>query len=296
MAVNSDRIQVGRGVDRIHGKLHVGPDAQVNDKNVIIAPFQPELTDPFLALSEDLFSSPGFEWHPHRGLETVTTVADGVLEHGDNVGHAGALGAGDVQWMTAGRGIIHRELAFRNERAHTLQLWVNLPAELKMVDNRYQDLLAADRPVIEHDGVRIDVIAGRVGDTVGPAKTHWPISGALLTLTPGQRYKHILPGRDRAFLHVLAGIVRIAGRPVAQGQTAWSDPVPGALDSAVDLLAADGDTPATVMVYSGPPIRQPVAMGGPFVMNSPDEIEQAFRDFHSGKFGDIPRQARLRYR
>ena len=94
----------------------------------------------FLVLSEDWFSTPGFEWHPHSGLETVTLVLDGVLEHGDNLGNAGALDTGDIQWMTAGRGIIHRELAFRNERAHTLQLWVNLPGELKMAGTRYQDL------------------------------------------------------------------------------------------------------------------------------------------------------------
>jgi quercetin 2,3-dioxygenase len=100
----------------------------------------PQATDPFLLLSEDWFSTRGFQWHPHRGLETVTLVVDGVLEHGDNLGNAGALDAGGVQWMTAGRGIIHRELAFRNERAHTLQLWVNPPGELKMVDTRYQNL------------------------------------------------------------------------------------------------------------------------------------------------------------
>jgi len=120
-----------RTVDRVEAKTRLGPDAQVDDKAIIIMPNDPRRTDPFLALAEDWFSEPGFEWHPHRGIETVTTVLDGILEHGDNLGNAGALQPGDVQWMTAGRGIIHRELAFRNELAHTLQLWVNLPASKK---------------------------------------------------------------------------------------------------------------------------------------------------------------------
>ena len=154
-----------RTVARVEDKIHFGADSQVDDRNVVITPMNPALTDPFLLLSEDWFSTPGFEWHPHRGLETVTLVLDGVLEHGDNLGNAGALSTGDIQWMTAGRGIIHRELAFRNERAHTLQLWVNLPARLKMAGTRYQDLRAADRPVIDHDGARIDLISGDADGT-----------------------------------------------------------------------------------------------------------------------------------
>jgi hypothetical protein len=287
---------VPRTVARVEAKTHLGPDAQVDDKNLIISPARPELTDPFLALSEDWFSSPGFNWHPHRGLETVTLVVDGVLEHGDNTGNAGALTTGDVQWMTAGRGIIHRELAFRDERAHTLQLWVNLPQQRKLTSTRYQDLLVARRPVIERDGTRIDLIAGRAGGLTGPAVNEWPISGAIITLEPGRRVDHLLPARDRAFCYVLSGQVTIAGRTVAAGQIAWSDPVPGAQTSSIAVETGDGETPSVVMTYSGEPIREPVALGGPFVMNTQAEIAQAFRDFHSGQFGDIPRQARLQYR
>ncbi|MGH3370876.1 MAG: pirin family protein [Nocardioidaceae bacterium] len=135
-----------RGIARVEDRRRLGPDAQVDDKAMVFAAADPALTDPFLFLAEDWFSSPGFEWHPHRGIETVTTVVDGVLEHGDNLGNTGALEPGDVQWMTAGRGIIHRELAYRNEHAHTLQLWLNLPAARKLTDTRYQDLLATGRP------------------------------------------------------------------------------------------------------------------------------------------------------
>lgn len=284
-----------RSVARVEDKIHWGADAQVDDRNVVITPMNPVLTDPFLLLSEDWFSTPGFEWHPHRGLETVTLVLDGVLEHGDNRGNAGALTAGDIQWMTAGRGIIHRELAFRNERAHTLQLWVNLPGTMKMTGTRYQDLRAADRPVIERDGARVDLVSGDVGGTAGPALNNWPVSGALITLEPGRGIEHVLPGRDRAFCYVLSGEVTVAGRAVRAGQVAWSDPVPRAEASVITLRAGDGEQPSTAMVYSGQPIGQPVAMGGPFVMNSKAEITQAFNDFHSGKFGEIPRQSRLKY-
>ncbi len=288
---------VARKVDRVEDKIRFGADSQVDDRNVIIVPNQPLRTDPFLLLSEDWFSSPGFEWHPHRGLETVTLVLGGVLEHGDNLGNHGALDVGDVQWMTAGKGIIHRELAYRNERAHTLQLWVNLPSDKKLVDNRYQDLLAADRPRLERDGVRVDLISGGAGGLTGPALNHWPVSGALITLEPGRDIEHALPASHRAFAYVLSGAVRAAGRPVTAGQIAWFEPVPGAVTSTLHLQADQNrDERSVVIVYSGQPIREHVEFGGPFVMNTKAEIARAFQDFHSGKFGAVPQQARLAYR
>ena len=294
--MNTTDTTARRTVARVADKIHLGGDAQVDDRNVVITPMNPDATDPFLLLSEDWFSTRGFEWHPHRGLETVTLVVDGILEHGDNLGHFGALTVGDVQWMTAGSGIIHRELAFRNERAHTLQLWVNLPSQLKMVDTRYQNLLATERHVVERDGIRIDPISGDVDGATGPALKNWPISGALITLEPNRSLEHLLPGADRAFFYVLSGEVTVAGRRVASGQIAWSDPVPGATASSIALSTGDGNELSIVMTYSGEPIGERVVMGGPFVMNSNAEIEQAFRDFQSGRFGDIPRQARLQYR
>ena len=283
----------GRTVARVEERRRLGPDAQVDDKAIIIVPSDPKRTDPFLALAEDWFSEPGFEWHPHRGIETVTTVLDGVLEHGDNLGNAGALQPGDVQWMTAGRGIIHRELAFKNEFAHTLQLWVNLPARRKLVDTAYQDLRAAHRPVVDQPGVRIDVISGRVGDTNGPARNQHPINGALLTLDPGARLDFEIPSPHRAFLYVIGGSATIGGRPVAAGQVAWSDPAaPGPSALSIDASARESTT--RVMVYSGQPLREQVVFGGPFVMNSRAEIETAYRDFHAGAFGAVPRVPRIK--
>lgn len=313
-----------RTVARVTTKQRLGHDAQVDDKALVIMPADPALTDPFLALSEDWFSEPGFEWHPHRGLETVTTVLDGVLEHGDNIGNAGALHPGDVQWMTAGRGIIHRELAFRNEHVHTLQLWLNLPARSKMVQTRYQDVLAVTRPKLTLPGVVVDVVSGSIGGVVGPSANHWPVQGAVVSLDPGAAYDYPLPASHRAFAYVLSGQVAIASRPVRAGQTAWSDPAarrtPGspaarttlpsrqqgtraaAMAAAADprssvlpLRVSEREEACQVMIYSGAPIGEPVAIGGPFVMNQRTEITQAFADFHAGKFGPVPRQARLKY-
>jgi redox-sensitive bicupin YhaK (pirin superfamily) len=286
-------VTVSRTVDRVEEGLRAGPDAQVDDKRLLILPTDPARTDPFLVLAEDWFSSPGFEWHPHRGLETVTLVVDGVLEHGDSIGNAGALQTGDVQWMTAGRGIIHRELAYRNERAHTLQLWLNLPAGARMVDTRYQDVLAADRPRVTRPGAVIDVVSGTVDGVTGPALNHWPIQGVIVTLEPGAALDLPVPAADRAFTLVLDGRATVAGQPVNAGQLAWSEPATGPGSTLALCAAADTEEPTRFMVYSGPPVREPIVLGGSFVMNHEHEIAQAVRDYRAGLFGPIPRLARL---
>jgi hypothetical protein len=283
-----------RAVDRLETRLRLGGDAQVDDKAMVIAPTNPALTDPFLVLAEDWFSSPGFEWHPHRGIETVTLVVDGALEHGDNIGNAGILEPGDVQWMTAGRGIIHRELACQDEHVHTLQLWVNLPAASKMINTGYQDLRLADRPHIDGPGTRIDVISGRTAGVDGPAANQWPISGAIVTLEPGTEVGYQVPSNQRVLAYVLDGAATIGGSSATAGQVAWSDPLadPNG-DSSLVLRATDPEVVTRILLYGGAPIGEPIAMGGPFVMNSAEEIHTAFDDYHRGAFGDIPRQVRL---
>jgi redox-sensitive bicupin YhaK (pirin superfamily) len=293
----TDTELIARGVDRIFSKRMLGPDAQSDAKAMLISPDNFAATDPFLVLVEDWFSAAGFDWHPHRGIETVTLVLDGVLEHGDSLGNAGALESGDVQWMTAGRGIIHRELAFRNEHAHTLQLWVNLPADKKLVETRYQDLRAASRLAHAEPGVIVRAISGQAGQAAGQAANHHPILGLLVTLDPGATYAQLLPADSRAFAHVLQRSVFIAGKGVHAGQTAWSDPVGGNPGPSSWLLqAADGDEQTRLMLYAGRPLGEPVVAGGPFVMNRHEEITQAYADYRSGKFGQVPRTARLRER
>lgn len=294
--MSESAIVAARTVARVDDKRRLGPDEQVDDKAMVFAPEDLALTDPFLFLTEDWFSTPGFDWHPHRGIETVTTVVGGVLEHGDNLGNVGALEPGDVQWMTAGRGIIHRELAYRDEHAHTLQLWLNLPAARKLTGTRYQDLLTAARPRVTLPGAMLDVISGTVDGTTGPALNHVDVQGVLLTLEPATSLDYPLPAAHRAFVHVLSGRVTAAGRQVTAGQTAWSDPVEAVSgDSVLRLATPDGDGVTRLMAFSGAPLREPVAVGGPFVMNHRTEITQAFRDLHAGTFGEVPRQARLAY-
>lgn len=288
-------LTVRRTLTRIGDRTSLGPDAQVDQKALVFVPTDPALTDPFLALVEDWFSTPGFDWHPHRGLETVTLVLDGVLEHGDNLGHAGALEPGEVQWMTAGRGIIHRELAYRDEHAHTTQLWLNLPAAKKLTDSRYQDLGHAAMPRVRAPGVVLDVHAGTVEGVTGGADTQQPVQGVLVTLDPTASYDLAVPADHRLFAFVLSGGASVGGTALRAGQIGWSDPVAAAGTTTLPLAVPDGEQPARVMVYSGTPLRQPVALGGPFVMTSKPEIAQAFRDFHAGAFGPVPRLARLAY-
>ena len=289
------RLIVERTLDRVADRTHLGPDEQVDDKALVITPNDPALTDPFLLMAEDWFSTPGFEWHPHRGLETVTVVVDGVLEHGDNLGHAGALEPGEVQWMTAGHGIIHRELAYRDEHAHVLQLWLNLPAAKKLTPSRYQDLTRETMARLQTPGVSIDVHAGTVDGVTGGADLHHSVQGVIVTLDPLASYDLSVPAEHRLFAHVLSGSAIVGGRQLKATQVGWSDPSTAPGDTSLRLAAPDGDQPSRIMVYSGTPLRETVAFGGPFVMNDRREILQAFQDFHAGDFGPVPRQARLAY-
>lgn len=285
-----------RTVSRATSSRRLGPDGQVDDKALIFMPDEPALTDPFLVLAEDWFSVPGFDWHPHRGIETVTTVLEGVLEHGDSLGNAGALEPGDVQWMTAGHGIIHRELAYRDEHAHTLQLWLNLPARDKLTQHRYQNLTAAGRPRLERSGAVIDLVSGSVDGVSGPALNHVDVQGAVVTIEPAATLDYPLPAAHRAFVHVLSGSATVAGRALTAGQTAWSDPLAsGDGRSSLLLSTPDGERSTQLMIYSGTPLHEPVAFGGPFVMNCEEEIREAYKDFRSGMFGDVPKLARVKY-
>lgn len=164
------------------------------------------------------------------------------------------------------------------------------------------------RPRLTLPGVVIDVVSGTIAGVSGPAMNHWQVQGAIVSLDPGASARYSLPASHRAFAYVLSGQIGIAGRLVRAGQTAWSDPltrsgpaarsgpaVAQAKDSVLTLSVPERDEPCQVMIYSGQPLREPVAMGGPFVMNSRTEVARAYTDFQAGKFGALPRQARLRY-
>jgi quercetin 2,3-dioxygenase len=258
-----------------------------------------QLCDPFLLIDEmgPVAYGPGEAVgapdHPHRGFETVTYVLDGELEHEDSAGHRGALRAGDVQWMTAGAGIVHSEepsraLRERGGRVHGFQVWVNLPARLKMTTPRYQEIAAAKIPTGETaDGkARVRVIAGEALGARAVIDTHTPIVYQDWSLDAGADVTVPLPRDHQALVYVFQGGARLGGdgKLVTDGQMAILGP-----GESVQLRGAPGG--GRFLLLAGVPLGEPVARYGPFVMNTEDEIEQAVRDYQSGRMGEITRTA-----
>ena len=230
----------------------------------------------------------GVEWHPHRGFETVTLVLEGEVDHEDTAGNGGRIGAGEVQWMTAGSGLLHKEMhspefTRRGGRFHALQLWVNLPARSKMTAPRYQTLAARDIPSIELAGGAgaLRVIAGEFGGAKGPAETFTPVNLFELRLRAGGGLKLDLQEGYSAGLYVVSGRIAVNGEQVAAGELAVLE-----CKGAEANLEAVSD--AVVFVMNGAPINEPVAGYGPFVMNTPQEIQRAFADYQAGRLGKIP--------
>jgi hypothetical protein len=224
----------------------------------------------------------GVGWHPHRGFETVTLVLDGEVDHEDTAGNGGRIGQGEVQWMTAGAGLLHQEMhspqfTRRGGRFQALQLWVNLPAKSKMSPPRYQTLSAASIPVV--DGVR--VIAGEYAGVRGPAQTFTPVNLLDVRLRAGQTLRLNLREGFSAGLYIVSGEVTINGQNAHATELA-------VLDRAGDEVQLDATADAIVFVMSGAPIDEPVVGYGPFVMNTTAEIQQAFADYHAGRLGRIP--------
>jgi redox-sensitive bicupin YhaK (pirin superfamily) len=234
---------------------------------VAFLPDNPELTDPFLMLAEDWVGAEGgFEMHPHRGFETVTLVLEGTEEHRDSTGQSGVLEAGDVQWMTAGRGVLHSEMP--RGGYHALQLWVNLPADDKMRAPRYQNLPRRSIPTLEGDGARVRVIAGVHVDLRGVAETVTPMSALAADLAGGARCER--GSGERAIVYVIAGTLK--GH--VEGTVLYLEP-------GRHSLRAVGET--RLLWLEGRPIGEPVAAHGPFVMNTKEELVAAFRDLRAGR-------------
>ncbi|MGA9747562.1 MAG: pirin family protein [Nocardioides sp.] len=238
----------------------------------------------------------GTPWHPHRGFETVTYIIDGVFDHHDSHGGGGTITDGDTQWMTAGSGLLHIEtppewLVQKGGLFHGVQLWVNLPRDLKLATPRYQDLRAGQLGTLTTDdaGVLVRVIAGDVAGHAGPGSTHTPMAMVHATLAPGARLELPWNVDHNALVYVLSGrgTVGIDRRPLAAGQLAVlgrGDYVAVSAD-----LRQDSHTPELdVLVLGGRPIREPVAWAGPFVMNTKAEVMQAYEDFQKGRMGQIP--------
>ena len=241
--------------------------------------------DPFLMLDE--FGSEkgadyigGFPDHPHRGFETVTYMLDGRMRHGDNHGHSGLLVSGSVQWMTAGRGIVHSEMPEQEDGLmRGFQLWVNLPAKDKMCAPRYQEYAPDEIPVAAPaPGVTVKVIAGEVAGAKGPVGGVATDPTYLdIALEKGASFSHALPKDYNAFAYVFEGAAMIGIKEIETHQLA-------VLSQGERFTVTADDRPARLILVAGRPLREPVAKYGPFVMNTPEEIHQAVADFQSGKF------------
>jgi hypothetical protein len=251
--------------------------------------------DPFLLLDEmgpqdhAPGAAKGAPDHPHRGFETVTYLLEGSFEHADSMGSRGVLNPGDVQWMTAGSGVIHSEMPTepirRNGgRLHGFQLWVNLPAKDKMMRPRYQDVPSARIPVVEQGGVRVKVIAGESMGAKAVIDTRIPILYLHVTLQPRASFETAVPADHNAFVYVFRGRAT-----VAEAARTLEDGDMGVLGQDGDTLRLTnpGDAPMDALVLGAVPLREPVARYGPFVMNTREELVTAFEDYREGRFGKI---------
>ncbi|CAM3942009.1 pirin family protein [Smaragdicoccus niigatensis] len=265
----------------------------------------PAYLDPFIHMDQmgEVDYAPGepkgTPWHPHRGFETVTYMIDGTFEHQDSNGGGGTISNGDTQWMTAGSGILHIEkppesLVQSGGLFHGMQLWVNLPGKDKLIAPRYQDIRGGEVKLLTNNdgGALIRIIAGDVAGHHGPGSTHTPIALSHVTLAPGARLDLPWEPDFNALIYVMAGKGTVGAdqRPIETGQLAVFGPgSTGNVLSATASASQDSHHESLELyILGGRPIREPVAMAGPFVMNTRAEVIQAFEDFQSGRFGRIP--------
>lgn len=279
-----------RTLEHIIESVHASDGAGVKLRRSLGGPHGLRV-DPFLMLDEFSSEHPGdyiagFPSHPHRGFETVTYLLDGHMLHEDHLGHRGDLMTGGVQWMTAGRGIIHSEMPQQeNGRMRGFQLWINLPAREKMKPASYQDLQASEIPVVTlSGGGTAKVIAGTI--EVDGTKTVGPIKGVTtdptyldITLPAGARFVHSIDSEYSAFLYPYEGRVEVGSSGAARTLDSHSA---GILTAGDRIEVTAGPQGTRFLLLSGRPLREPVVQYGPFVMNTRQEIEQAVRDYQSG--------------
>ena len=262
--------------------------------------------DPFLLLDDFRNERPedylaGFPWHPHRGIETITYVLAGTVEHGDSMGHSGTIGAGDVQWMTAGSGIIHQEMPKGDPkgRMHGFQLWANLPSSLKMTKPRYQGILAGEIPLVtDDDGTEVRIVCGSFWGKKGPVEGVAADPIYLdVTVPAGKRKKLPVDVTRHAFAYVFSGAGKFcnASEPLAvpTEPVGWADTTPPTeadnrslvlFDRGDELSVQAGDEGIRFLLVSGRPLEEPVAWYGPIVMNTQEQLREAFKELQDGTF------------
>jgi quercetin 2,3-dioxygenase len=258
--------------------------SNIHTAGPVLAPGPWQDYDPFLLLMEDKFEKGAFDVHPHRGIETITYIIDGRIQHYDNAtGAGGILEKGDLQFMTAGRGVIHNESPLDGEKVHLLQLWVNLPRKYKMVKPRYQNMHAKDMPVRQENGALIRVYSGSSGDIVSNTLNYAPVTFVEMVLEKGASIIQDLPGTYNGYIYVLEGSGTFGENKVEakKGQAMW---LGSSDDSKLSGIHVSANEKLRVILFAGEPLREPVVAYGPFVMNTEEEICQAYRDYHAGKF------------
>ena len=255
--------------------------AGVNLTRIIGSP-ELNMLDPFLLLDEFGSDNPddyiaGFPSHPHRGFETITYMLNGKWQHKDSAGNEGKLGEGSVQWMTAGRGIVHSEMPIQTDGlARGFQLWLNLSKEKKMIEPAYQDIESEQIPIVKEKAGTVKVISGNFHGTVGPGQSHTPVLILDIQLLENSELTIPLTDGWNVFSFIYEGDV-FAGQKLSKGQLVIYEK-----DGDVDFKTKDNK--ARIFFAAGEPLNEPVARGGPFVMNTRGEVLQAFSDFQEGKF------------
>jgi redox-sensitive bicupin YhaK (pirin superfamily) len=279
--MNNEQV-ISRGIRSVRNVVYK-ENSPTHKAGLVIEPGKWEEADPFLLMAEDFFQRGTFGMHPHRGIETVTYIIDGKLEHLDNKTGGGELNPGDVQWMTAGKGIIHTEDPAVGQTVHSLQLWVNLPSDKKMTEPRYQNMLAKNMPVRYEDGATVRIFSGSSKGVSSETKNHVPVTMIEMIVETGATVTQDLPGSYNGFLYVVEGIGTFGRENTKgkKGQVLWLERGTGAEQTEVTIHATEK---MRVLLYAGLPIGEKVVARGPFVMNSEEEIVQAYKDFREGKF------------
>ncbi len=249
----------------------------------IFGSYEVPLLDPFLLLDHFGSDNPddyvkGFPWHPHRGIETVTYMWNGEIEHGDSIGNSGVIKSGDVQWMTAGSGIIHQEMPRKYDGLmRGFQLWVNLPAKKKMIAPKYRGIEKPEITTIQKNGLKIKVLAGKIDGTEGPVRD-LSISVEYLDveLAAGKTFERATPENRKVFAYIVNGSIEAQGKVIAQGHCA--------VFGKGDTVRIETDKGAHFLFATGEPLGEPVAWRGPIVMNTQAELTKAFEELEEGTF------------
>jgi len=271
-----------RTVDKVIERQQVIEGAGVRLRRVL-GNDKTSTLDPFLLLDHFGSDDPkdyikGFPWHPHRGMETVTYMWAGEVEHGDSIGNSGVIKSGDVQWMTAGSGILHQEMPRKyNGLMQGFQLWINLPARKKMTDPKYRGIEKEEIPIVQKNGLKIKVLSGKINGTIGPVRDlSIDVEYFDVELTSGKIFEHATARTHTVFAYVVSGTIDVQDKTIAHGHCA--------IFSDGDLVRIGSKDGARFLFVTGEPLKEPVAWRGPIVMNTQEELNKAFAELNAGTF------------